>query len=127
MFAKLDHEISWCKKEIEQAERFPHTELPQDEIDLIVKLKEGLLNINEKDLDFGKFCHDIYDPNLEFNFNNCEQLIANKEYKFQVTSYIRMNYYDLKKTIDAMVGLLELYLRYRQNFGDIAFKNTIGA
>ena len=126
MFGKLDHEVIRCKKKIEQAERFPHTELPQNEIDLIVKLKEGLSDINEEDLDFGKYCQDIYHPDLEFNFNNCEQLMKDKKYKFQVTICIRMNYYDLKKTIDAMVGLLELYLDYRQKFGNVAFKNTIG-
>lgn len=125
MFKKLDWELRHAKQDIEQTKRFPHSEMFQEEVDLLVTLNESLSAMNDGDLDFGKYCEDSYHPDKPFDFQNCDQVMKEKQYASSIRRYIQWNYLELAKIVNTMICLLELYSGYRQKFGKIAFKSTI--
>ena len=102
--------------------RFPHSELTHEETDLIVKLKENMLNMNEQDLDVRKYCEDIFEPNLKFEYANAKEASEITKYKQEIYNFVRFVFIDLKKIVDVMIKLLRLYFSYRKKFGKSAFK-----
>lgn len=125
MYGKLDSEMMMCKHEIQNADRFPNTEMLQKEIDLIVSLKENLLYMEENDLDVRHYCKNIFGPNQSFEFSNCSELMKIKKYELEIKNHLRWIIIDLKKIAFIMIELSNLYALYRKNFGNLAFKNTI--
>ena len=124
MYRKLDSELMLCKKQITDAERFPHEKLTQKEKDPITKLKENIRLMNENDLDAGQHCEDTYDQKPSREFTNCYGMKQFDRYKADIQGYLELILLDLRKIISLMTELAMLFLEYRGLFGETAFKSA---
>ena len=124
MYEKLDSELMLCKKEITDAERFPHEKLTQKEKEPITKLKENLRLMNENDLNVGQYCEDTYDQKPSREFTNCYEIKQFDLYKARIQRHLKWILYDLQKIILLMTELAMIFLEYRGLFGETAFKSA---
>ncbi len=121
-FWKLSNAYRSLLNEFKNAEKFPHEDFPQHEIDLLINLKEEMEYIDPEDLDIEKYCKYMVTHNTVFDFKDCSSLIQMEKYKHEVHNNLRFVIQDLQRVIFSMMRILELYLEYKEKFSKLAFK-----
>ena len=121
-FHKLSNAYRSLLNEFKNAEKFPHADFPQHEIDLLINLKEEIEYIDPEDLDIEKYCKYMVPPNTVFDFKDCSSLIQMDKYKHEIRNNLRFIIQDLQRVVFSMMRILESYLEYKEKFDKLAFK-----
>ena len=122
MYGKINSDLMLCKKQIINAERFPHEKLTQMEKEPITELKENIRFVDENYLDVEQYCRDNHNRK-SFHFTNCHGMKQSDRYD-EIQLQLRFILTDLQKIISLTIKLATLFLEYRTVFGQHAFKDA---
>ena len=122
-FHKLDSEYNGLVNQLEHAKRFPHDEMCQEESDLLIKLEEYIRTLPGENFDLIEWIKIHYNLNPHRS-DNCSEILKSENSKYQpLRRQIEFVISDLNELVDILRKLQDLYIGYKEKFGDIAFKH----
>ncbi len=124
MHNKIRAEYELLIRELENSDRFSHEIMPEEESDLLVKLREYIRNQPVEVFDLRKYMEDWL--NIRIQNSNCFEMMSsmNPHQSLQLRNHIRYTISDLEELYNILIPLLRLYIKYQNKFGDIAFKHS---
>lgn len=121
---KIHNDYILLKRGIEDAERFPHANLFEDEEDAFLKLKERIAEVSDFSIDIIKYLQktlQILDIDYDTTF---EKIIVDHSELVSLPRYFMSYIHDIVILTRAVIDLDQILLKIRKKFGNIALKDT---
>lgn len=121
---KINSDYDLLRRGLEDAKRFPSSELFNDEQDALLRLTDRVLEISDYNINVEKQLKDTLQSQL-INYDTTYQTLI-KEHPELVTLPNNLGAYVLyiQILIRSVIGLDKVFVRLRKKFGDLAFKDT---